>query len=122
MYCPRCLNDSLVLNGRGVVDIVINNKQMDAGRFYFKLDDHQELTVQGLKDKMEEFFKWYSKFNNIEPISLLQLVTNGVRCENGCSLGSSTKISIVDELVPSKEIEKILDDLGHRYSLKIQLK
>ena len=38
MYCPKCFNDSLSLCGHGVVNIIINGKQMDAGRFLYNLE------------------------------------------------------------------------------------
>ena len=38
MYCPKCYNNSLSMASRGVVDIIINGKQMDAGRFLYNIN------------------------------------------------------------------------------------
>ena len=123
MYCPYCLNNTLFLDSRGVVDVIINGKHMDAGRFNFRLGaEYKEKMRKDFRAKMEEFFQWYSKFENIMPIQLVQLVTSNAQCDHRCSFAPGTKFSIVDELIPADEIQVLLNHLGAKYHMEIKLK
>ncbi len=123
MYCPKCLNNTLRLSSRGVVNLVINGKQMDAGRFLYNTQSMDKRELLGeLTQKIEEFFKWYSGFRNQSAIEVVEIITSDVQCEEGCNLPLNQRISIVDVLISSKELRAILDRLGEKYSMNIQLK
>ena len=57
MYCPVCFNNSLSLSPKGVIDIVINGKQMDASRFLFNTGDQnkEELMAALAGKKLKSF-------------------------------------------------------------------
>ena len=122
MYCPKCLNDSLALSTNGVVNVVINGKQMDAGRFLFNLKaNKKEQVIKDLEAKLEEFFKWYSGFQNKEPITRLSLTSPDFVCGQGCRIPLNTQFSVIDIIIPRKEVIKKLTELGEKYHLDIQL-
>ena len=121
MYCPKCLNNSLHINSRGVMHIIVNGKQMDAGRFLYNLDKDKGQFFKDLTVKLEEFFQWYSNFQNVQTITKIEISTSDVACDDRCHIPINNRFSIVDEVISSKEITKILDKLGESYSLEVQL-
>lgn len=123
MYCPKCLNNTLRLSSRGVIHLIINGKQMDAGRFLYNLQsmDKREI-LSDLSQKIEEFFKWYSNFRNQTAIEVVELITADVQCDEGCSMPFNHKMSIVDVMISTKELKAILNKMGEKYQMKIELK
>lgn len=123
MYCPKCLSDNLFLASRGVADLIINGKHMDAGKFIFNTEAARQKNIASeFEKKVEEFFKWYSGFNNIEPITQIQLISADVKCEScGFIPTTSGKVSVVDTLIPAMEMKKILFKIAEKYGLKIKL-
>ena len=123
MYCPKCLNNTLRLSSRGVINLIINGKQMDAGRFLYNIQsmDKREILAE-LSLKIEEFFKWYSNFRNQTAIEVVELITSDMQCEEGCNLPLNHRISIVDVLISSKDLSAILGRLAEKYDMQIEIK
>lgn len=122
MYCPICFNDTLSLSSSGVVHLIINGKQMDAGRFLFNRDSNRPHEIK--KDftaKLEEFFRWYGDFSNKQPITNVFICSSDYHCEQGCKVPLSNKFSVIDHLLDRKEVMKTLSDLAEKYSLEIEL-
>ena len=123
MYCPKCLNNSLHLCAKGVVDISINNKRRDSGRFIFNMSpSEKQAMLEDFAVKCEEFFQWYSNFQNKDPIHRLELTTSDVKCENGCKFSAMEKFSAIGTVIDTRTIKTVVDELGEKYSLKIELK
>lgn len=122
MYCPKCLNNSLYLNSRGVIHIIVNGKQMDAGRFLYNFDKDKQSFIKDLTAKLEEFFRWYSGFNNVETITNVEICSSDVSCENKCSIPINNRFSVVEFAISAKEVKAILEKLGQKYGLEIELK
>ena len=74
------------------------------------------------KLKLEEFFKWYSNFTNTDPITRVEINTIDAACDNGCRHTPGLKFSIFDSnLLSLAEVKPILDDLGKKHSLEIEI-
>lgn len=123
MYCPKCLNDSLRICSKGVVNIAINGKQMDAGRFLFNLesDDKIKQLKPALKTKVQEFFKWYSGFQNRDPVTIIAIDTSDMQCEEGCVISAKNRFSIIDVLISKAELLEVLEVEAKKYNIEIQL-
>ncbi len=122
MYCPVCLNNTLYIKSRGVMNIVVNGKQMDSGRFLYDFERDRSHFISDLSTKLEEFFKWYSNFQNIETITKVEISTIDVSCESGCHMPPATKYSVFDgNQLKKVEVGKILSSLGKKYNLEIEL-
>lgn len=119
-----CLSHSLLLNANGVVHLLVNGKQMDAGRFLYRLKSERGLREfrRELKIKIEEFFKWYNEFTNKDPITYVELLTNDVTCDNGCHIPLAKKFSVIDVAISTAELNQILKDIGTEYGMSIELK
>ncbi|MCO4795204.1 MAG: hypothetical protein KC493_15915 [Bacteriovoracaceae bacterium] len=122
MYCPVCFNDTLGLSRSGVVHLIINGKQMDAGRFLFNLDDsRREDIYKDFTKKIEDFFKWYGGFGNKEPITNVFICSSDFRCDHSCKIPLSNKFSIVGNLLERRDVMKTLGEMAEKYDLKIEL-
>lgn len=123
MYCPKCLNQTLFIQTKGVVDIIINGKKRDNGRFLFNMDpDFYEAVVADFYKKCEEFFKWYSEFKNQDTIQYIELLTVDVKCENNCRFSPMERFSAVDVVIDRKTITKVINELGAKYNMTVELK
>jgi uncharacterized protein YjgD (DUF1641 family) len=122
MYCPKCLNNTLKVNSRGVVHLVINGKKMDSGRFLFNFNElTKDEFLQNFITKMDSFFEWYSKFNNKEAISKVELFTNDINCIDGCKVPMAHYISVIDLLIDKKTLHNLLDEHAKKYNLIINI-
>ncbi len=111
------------MNAKGVVDIIINGKKRDSGRFIYYMAESERLAMLAdFETKCEEFFQWYSNFQNKEPISRLELTTSDVKCENGCRFSASEKFSAINTIIDASTIKSIIDKVGPKYNLTVELK
>lgn len=122
MHCPKCFNDSLRMATRGVVHIIVNGMQMDTGRFLYNLGkESQEEVNENFKDKLEEFFKWYSNFQNKDPIKVIELLSSDFSCDEKCRLDLGMRFSVLGILLPYEDVDQMIQDLGKKYRMTIQL-
>ncbi len=122
MYCPTCLNDSLQINKSGIINIIINSKKLDNGRFLFNLvDQTEEQVFETFEDKAEDFFKWYSKFQNPSKIQRIQIISSNFNCTSGCPFKANMKKSVLGVLLPEEEVKEVILTLGEKYNLEVEL-
>lgn len=123
MYCPKCLSQTLFIQPKGVVDIYINGKKRDNGRFLYNMDpSFADAVFADFKKKCEEFFRWYSDFKNKETIEYVELLTVDVRCDNGCKFSPMERFSAVDTIISREVIQHVFKELGKKYELEVELK
>lgn len=120
-YCPSCFSNTKQMKISGIVHVVINDMQMDAGRILFNLKQDREVALKDLEGKIEEFFCWYSSFQNKQPIKKIKLYSNDFECLNGCNIGIKN-FSIVDVLFTSNQIFRLLEKVSLKNPLRIELK
>ncbi|WP_372652261.1 hypothetical protein [Halobacteriovorax sp.] len=122
MYCPKCFNNTLAINSRGVVHLMINGKKMDSGRFLFNFGEiSNEEFLESFTEKIESFFKWYSNFQNQEPIAVIELFTSDFSCEDGCPIPIEHNLSVIDLLIKRSTLLKILNTTAEKYNMTIEL-
>ena len=122
MYCPKCLNDSLRPNSRLVIKLSINGKQKDTGRFIVNAKDTDREKEIKLREKVEEFMKWYSTFLNKEPIEKVEIFSSDFSCSKGCAIGVEQSFSVINTIYPQEVIEKTFKRLAPKYGLTLNLK
>ena len=123
MYCPKCFNQTLFIKQKGVVDIYINGKRRDNGRFLFNMDPaYHEEVIADFTNKCDDFFKWYAGFNNQDSIQYVELHTVDVKCDSGCAFSPMERFSAVDSVISGTEIKKIIQKLAEKYSMQVELK
>lgn len=123
MYCPQCFSNTLVITSKGVIDIYINGIKRDNGRILFSTEagDFERTKLEFAK-KCDEFFQWYSQFQNKNTIEIVELITPDVKCQNGCRFSPMDKFSAVDVVFKREFIAKTLEDLAAKYRIAIKLK
>ena len=119
-YCPKCFNKSLCIQEKGVVHIIINGKQMEKGRFFYKILERERNLIL-FEEKFEDFFKWYSDFKNIDPVTTVNLVTKKGYCTNKCKFEPDLLFSVIDILISSEVVNNLLVALGKKYGIGINL-
>lgn len=122
LYCPACMNDTLTIQPRGTVDIIINGMQRDTGRFLYNISkDSKDEIYDRFKDKLDDFFRWYSNFQNQETVSQVDIISADFKCENGCRLEIGFKASVIDVLIPSKVLNETLAELSEDFGIEVDL-
>jgi hypothetical protein len=122
MYCPACFGRTLSLKKHGVIHTVINGKKMDTGRFLFNdLKDTKEDRLRELKKKIEDFFKWYSSFQNKEPIQSFGLYSSDFVCSNDCKIPINSRISIIGLIFKAEDVKKVIEGLAEKYGMETNL-
>lgn len=96
---------------------------MDAGRFLFNLENEERLKQlkPSLKQKIREFFDWYSGFQNRDPVTLVAIDTSDMMCEEGCVIAAKNRFSIIDVLITKAELMEVLMAEGKRHGIEIKL-
>ena len=123
MYCPVCFNDSLTILNRGLIHVIINGKQLDTGRFLFNLERHNpEMLYQEFESQCDRFFKWYSSFQNVEPIYYVELLSCDFRCSSGCKIDLKNRFSIINHLIPEEIVLDILERMSSKHNMALELK
>lgn len=119
MYCPVCFDPTLQLKPRGVVEVMVDQKQMDAGRFLFNADLKPADIEKALKVKLEEFMCWYSNFKNKRPIEKIVIVTNNVFCTNGCNIPLDTRYNIIGDVISGEKVKNMVEEMAKKYKLEL---
>lgn len=102
--------------------MIINGKQRDAGRFLFNHDSsHDDEMLDDFTKKLDDFFEWYSSFQNREPIKSVQLCSSDWICSNDCKFLVTNKFSVIDILISFKSMKNLLVECGTKYGIEIDL-
>lgn len=122
MYCPECFQNTAMLRPSGVIRIKFNNKAKDSSLFVYNLTESDEELIEKLKEKTEEFFKWYANFQNIETIVRFEMFTYDITCSNKCKYDKFTgQFNVIGELLPVKIIKSIVEEAAKKFNIPTQL-
>ncbi len=120
MYCPVCLNNTLSLKDHGVLKIEINTKHRDNNIFLYDLKKESELDLHvNLQNKVDDFLRWYSSFQNKEPIKSFTIFSQDFSCSGGCSLPVNLNLSVIGILFQEDDIYEILAEGCAKYGLEL---
>lgn len=123
LYCPKCLESCFYLRESGVVDLLINGKQMDSGRFLFNIKKHeQKVVIEQMHNKMQDFFLWYKDFNHRAPITQIELCSADFKCE-ACGFVPTIKQrqSVLGLLIPPKKMLESVQELAKKHNIELKL-
>ncbi|MBL6992117.1 MAG: hypothetical protein ISR65_20200 [Bacteriovoracaceae bacterium] len=121
MYCPNCLCPTLSMSVSGVVNVIVNDKQRDTGRFIFNTERENKAAIQEKCFKvLEEFFVWYSQFKHKDPITSVEICSSSFNCANGCPPTLKNQ-SVVGSLIPKEQLKQKLEKLSDKYNIPLEL-
>lgn len=122
MYCPKCLSNSLHVESKGVIEVYINGKKRDNGRFLYNTEtsSEDEISLDFYK-KVEEFLSWYADFKNKDPIEIVELSTTDVHCDRGCRFSPVDRFSAIDSILGREIVREIVEEVAAKHNLEIEL-
>ncbi len=122
MYCPKCFSDTLSIHSRGVARVLFNGKQMDTSQFLFNVKrDSNDALKSKLRQKISEFFKWYSEFQNKSLIKSFEVYSQDFVCKNGCKLDLTTKFSLIGLIFDHDDVVDMITEEAEKYKIPIDL-
>lgn len=123
MYCPICFNDTLKIASSGVVKVTFDGKSKSTSQFYYNLsqDSTQEL-LKKIEVVIDEYFSWYTTFQNKDPIKYVDMTSCDFLCSTGCRLNITHKLNIIGLIVTKKELLQLLKEQAEKYQLQLDLK
>ena len=123
MYCPVCFQNTLKLRSSGVIKLSFNGKSRNNSLYTYNLqkETQQQLDAK-LREKIVDFFGFYSQFVNKAPIKNFEIYTSDFLCLNNCKMDRvSTKVSLVGMLYPLAVVRKILDEEAQKFGISIEV-
>lgn len=122
MYCPVCFQNTMKIRSSGVIKLSFNGKSRNTSLFTYNL---QKETVEQLEAKLREkivdFFSFYSDFNNKTPIKTFEAYSADFICTNSCKIDMmSTKVSVVGIVYSVTSVRTILKDEGKKFGIEVE--
>ena len=123
MYCPVCFQNTLKLRSSGVIKLSFNGKSRNNSLYTYNLQkETQEQLDAKLREKIVDFFDFYSQFVNKAPIKNFEIYTSDFLCLNNCKMDRvSTKVSLIGMLYPLAVVRKILDEEAQKFAISIEV-
>ena len=123
MYCPICFNDTLKIASSGVVKMTFNGKSKSTSQFYFNLKEDSEIkTSEKLQATIEEYFEYYSNFQNKIPIKEIEAYSIDFKCSNKCAISMSNKMSVINLVFHAKTLSLALEAAAKKFEIALDPK
>lgn len=123
MYCPVCFQNTMKIRSSGVIKLSFNGKSRNTSLFTYNLQKETQEQLDGkLREKIVDFFSFYSEFNNKTPIKTFEAYSADFMCTNACKLDMmSTKVSVVGVVYPVQIVKKMLQEEGQKFGIGIEV-
>ena len=111
------------IRSSGVVKLSFNGKSRNTSLFTYNLQkETQEQLDAKLREKIVDFFSFYSEFNNKTPIKVVEIYSADFMCTNGCKIDvMNTKVSVVGIVYPAPLVKKMLQEEGTKFGIPVEL-
>lgn len=111
------------IRSNGVVKLAFNGKSRNNSLYTYNLQkETQEQLLAKLRDKVVDFFSFYSEFNNKTPIKNFEVYSADFMCSNGCKIDvMSTKVSVVGVIYTKAEVKALLLEEGKKFGIEIEV-
>ena len=123
LICPVCFDRALEIDGRGAVDIVLDQRPLEKGRILFNLQK-ESITPhfkQDLINKLAEYFTWRKTLKHPTLIKHFGLFSSNFSCQHKCKIDLKCKFSVIDILISAAEVRSILEMLAKEYAIDLQV-
>lgn len=111
------------IKSNGVVKLAFNAKSKNSSLFTYNLQkETQEQLLAKLREKVVDFFSFYSEFNNKSPIKNFEAFSSDFMCTNSCKIDMiNTKVSVVGVVYTVQEVKTILAEEGKKFGIDIEV-
>jgi hypothetical protein len=112
------------IRSNGVVKLAFNGKSRNTSLFTYNLQkETQEQLLEKLREKVVDFFGFYSKFNNRTPIKNFEIYSADFLCTSGCKIDvMNTKVSVMSVIYDKQVVMQILEEEGKKFEIGIEVK
>lgn len=110
------------IRSSGVVKLSFNGKSRNTSLFTYNLQkETQEQLDAKLREKIVDFFSFYSEFANKTPIKVFEAYSADFVCTNNCKLDiMNTKVSVVGIMYPQQKVRAMLNEEGKKFGIEIE--
>lgn len=110
------------IRSSGVIKLSFNGKSRSTSLFTYNLQKETlEQLEAKLREKIVDFFSFYSEFNNKTPIKNFEAYSADFICTNSCKLDMmSTKVSVVGTIYSVPRVREILKEEGRKFGIEIE--
>lgn len=111
------------IRSNGVIKLAFNGKSRNTSLYTYNLQkETQEQLLAKLREKVVDFFSFYSEFNNKTPIKNFEAYSADFMCTNSCKLDMmSTKVSVVGVVYPSQVVKAMLQEEGKKFGIEVEV-
>jgi len=122
MYCPVCFQNTLKIRSSGVIKLSFNGKSRNTSLFTYNLQkESQDQLNAKLREKIVDFFGFYSEFVNRTPIKFFVAYSADFVCTNNCKIDLlKTKVSVIGVMYSIASVKAMLDEEGQKFGIKIE--
>ena len=123
MYCPVCFQNTMKIRSNGVIKLAFNGKSRNNSLFTYNLQkETQEQLLAKLREKVVDFFSFYSDFNNKSPIKNFEIFSADFLCTNSCKIDMlTTKVTVLGSVYSIQEVNTILQEEGKKFGIDIKV-
>ena len=110
------------MHSKGTVFIKINKLTTSTSHFLYNLSkEEEEEILDNLEEKLDEFLKWYSTFQNKERISKVEITSANFACDKHCKLPTEARFSIIGPLISRRTLVKMLMEISKKHGLSMDI-
>lgn len=123
MYCPVCFQNTMKIRSSGVIKLSFNGKSRNTSLFTYNLQKESAEQLEAkLREKIIDFFSFYSEFNNKTPIKTFEAYSADFICTNGCKIDMmNTKVSVVGNVYTQAVVKNMLKEEGKKFGIEIEV-
>ena len=111
------------VRSNGVIKLAFNGKSRNNSLFTYNLQkETQEQQLEKLREKIIDFFTFYSEFKNKDPLKTFEAYSSDFLCTSGCKIDViNTKVSVIGIIFTIAEIKKMLKEEGAKFGIEINV-
>jgi hypothetical protein len=106
----------------GVVKVTFNRKARNTSQFYYNMSTEKPEDIKKkFRDVVEDYFNWYSDFQNKDVITEFELYSSDFLCISGCKIPMNQKLTVVDILMKKDVITDIIKEVAEKYQIGVDI-
>ena len=102
--------------------MTFDGKSKSTSQFYYNLKEETQLSLnKKLREKVAEYFEYYSNFQNKSVIKEIYISSSDFKCANSCAISLEQKFSVVNLVIKAQDFLDIIEEEAKKYDIEIDL-